>query len=519
MNDKIFKSIFPFPSPRKFQREIVEIAIKKLEEGKKYLILNAPTAIGKSPIAVAITNYFGNGYFLTSQKVLQDQYTNDYVKHDMLSIKGRSNYQCSKSNNKLKCDYGICKKTKSKFPCKDCTYLNAREDAYNSKLMITNYRYFLNMSEFQKQNKRNILVCDEAHNVESELLSYASVTLSIKDFKYNDLKGLLKFPSVKMNDLDKFKWLYTKALPIIIERLKLESATFEDYVQNDPNFYKQSRKIKYLDTIMCMINRMKLQYDKGIGGIVQQNYNYDIDFKLLKGAIFANDYLFKFAEKVILMSATIFSKKQICNDLGINEDEVCFINCPSPIPIKQRPIYDMANINLSFKERDKSLPILSEKIKTILNNHKNERGIIHTVNFKIAEYIVETLKDDRLVLPRGFTRNADLENFKTSKRQDLVLISPSLTEGISLDNDLSRFTIICKLPFGNLGDKWIKARMDLDNAWYTINTVQSLVQMTGRSVRSPEDSATAYVLDSSFKWFFRQNKNLFPKWWRNSIIR
>jgi len=39
-----------------------------------------------------------------------------------------------------------------------------------------------------------------------------------------------------------------------------------------------------------------------------------------------------------------------------------------------------------------------------------------------------------------------------------VLISPSLHLGLDLKDDLSRFQIIIKVPYGNLGDRWISAR-------------------------------------------------------------
>jgi Rad3-related DNA helicase len=105
-----------------------------------------------------------------------------------------------------------------------------------------------------------------------------------------------------------------------------------------------------------------------------------------------------------------------------------------------------------------------------------------------------------------------------SERDDLVLISPSLYEGISLDDDMSRFTIVCKLPFKNLMDPWTKKRLDLSKRWYNNDTATTLVQMTGRSVRSPEDFAVAYVLDSSLSWFLEKNAHLFPDWWLDSLI-
>jgi hypothetical protein len=44
-----------------------------------------------------------------------------------------------------------------------------------------------------------------------------------------------------------------------------------------------------------------------------------------------------------------------------------------------------------------------------------------------------------------------------------------------------------------------------------------LVQAYGRSVRSKDDWATTYVLDSAFGLFVRKNKNILPQWFIQAI--
>ena len=58
MKDEEFKRIFPFDKPRHNQREIIEKIISAYENGKKYVVLNAPTGIGKSAIGYAVARYF-----------------------------------------------------------------------------------------------------------------------------------------------------------------------------------------------------------------------------------------------------------------------------------------------------------------------------------------------------------------------------------------------------------------------------------------------------------------------------
>lgn len=51
-----------------------------------------------------------------------------------------------------------------------------------------------------------------------------------------------------------------------------------------------------------------------------------------------------------------------------------------------------------------------------------------------------------------------------------------------------------------------------------VETIRTLVQMTGRAVRSEEDWAVAYVLDKQFSGLIQQNRGLVPKWWADGIV-
>jgi Rad3-related DNA helicase len=44
------------------------------------------------------------------------------------------------------------------------------------------------------------------------------------------------------------------------------------------------------------------------------------------------------------------------------------------------------------------------------------------------------------------------------------------------------------------------------------------VQSYGRSIRSKDDWAKTYVLDSSFGDFLKKNQNMFPDWFTSAIV-
>ena len=53
--------------------------------------------------------------------------------------------------------------------------------------------------------------------------------------------------------------------------------------------------------------------------------------------------------------------------------------------------------------------------------------------------------------------------------------------------------------------------------WYPLQTAKTIVQAVGRSVRSDEDHAVTYILDSDWSYFFSRNKEFFPKGFKDAI--
>ncbi len=73
------------------------------------------------------------------------------------------------------------------------------------------------------------------------------------------------------------------------------------------------------------------------------------------------------------------------------------------------------------------------------------------------------------------------------------------------------------MPYPDLGDRWINEKKKKNGQWYIWQTTLRLVQGYGRSVRSKEDSAITYVLDSGFENFVKRNRNKLPDWFTQAI--
>ncbi|MFB5614262.1 MAG: helicase C-terminal domain-containing protein, partial [Candidatus Nitrosomaritimum yanchengensis] len=160
---------------------------------------------------------------------------------------------------------------------------------------------------------------------------------------------------------------------------------------------------------------------------------------------------------------------------------------------------------------------VSRCIDRILNEHSDERGLILTSSIPRCNKIM------RYLSPNSQKRiRICHSNNKDGKTQDEVitehaldpsgvLLSSSLWEGVDLKDDLSRFQIIAKVPYPNYTEKRVKAKMEKFPLWYTSQTLTKILQGFGRSIRSEDDWAKTYVLDSAVNNVFFKGQGMIPR--------
>ena len=268
---------FPFPSQRYNQITVLNQICAAFNSGYKYIILEAPTGFGKSPVAITIAMTLGSSYICTSTKDLQTQYSRDFP--HLKVAKGKNNfaclvkedfikngtYQCGIciSDNANECyhttvEYGPCmtnesfkdngckyrsflkdykvsnkgtkneqvfidedsrnyyqkeysewlhlRNLKEKNPWKPCEYFNQLNMALTSSHSIFNYSIFLALLPNKKSlPERELLVLDEGHLLETEIVKFRGLTISkrrwkryirdlkIIDYGYDDIENWIDF--------------------------------------------------------------------------------------------------------------------------------------------------------------------------------------------------------------------------------------------------------------------------------------------------------------------------------------
>ena len=216
------------------------------------------------------------------------------------------------------------------------------------------------------------------------------------------------------------------------------------------------------------------------------------------------------------MSATILDRNALCQSLGIRPEEAAFISLPSPFPVENRPIMFFPIGSMAQRDIDKTLPLMVDAVKSILQEHRKEKGVIHCNSYRIVNYLKRNIRSKRLLTHDSDNRDEVLKKHMRSK-QPTVLLSPSMAEGVDLKDDASRFQIICKVPYPYLGDKLVSKRMNKWDWWYPLQTAKTIVQSVGRSVRSESDHAVTYILDSKWKQFYGRNRQMFPEDFRKCL--
>ena len=164
----------------------------------------------------------------------------------------------------------------------------------------------------------------------------------------------------------------------------------------------------------------------------------------------------------------------------------------------------------------KTIPILQK----ILEKHKGDKGLIHTNSYKCQRYINRNLPNSRLISHTSKNREEVLKYFEKDENP-LVLVSPSMSEGVDLPYDKCRFQVIYKIPFPYLGDKQVDMRRRRDQKWYAYKTVMTLMQAYGRGMRAEDDSCYTYILDSDVNMILKSPlyRSLIPDFFKEAIVR
>jgi len=523
-------SCFPYETFRKNQKEALQFIEEALNNQYEYSIIEGPCGFGKTPVSFAAALHFSKTFLLTTQKVLQDQYVEEHGGVDLKVIKGRNNYICKQNNHS--CDKGDCVLNKCPEPSA-CAYNVAKNVAKNADIALMNYVYFLYIKRYTEDfSHRNTMVCDEAHSIESVIMNFVNVRIKSDYLKRFGLPTYI--PDCDNAD-GYINWMYS-----LLEEIPGIIASNEGYIKvlqgESTNKTKMVRE-KEIEELLWKNDRLSSIKEK-IDRFIETsddvkwipNLQRDIkgetddsmvlDFKPINVSYFAEDILFKHADKKILFSATILNKNIFCKSLGIDPNKAHYVRVPSPFSRENRRMHYVKSGSMEYKCENETLVQYVKDVEKILDLFSNFKGMIYTNTYKINSYLIKHIGDkykSRLITHTRKNREDVLQRFKISN-DPLVLVTASLGEGVDLKGDLARFEIITKIPYANVSDPQIKARMIDDRTWYQNDACIRLEQIAGRCVRHENDYCSIFLMDSRFGHFVHDNMNVLHNYFILSTI-
>ena len=496
------------------------------------IVLQATTGTGKSAIAMTIGKTLASTkplhadtdeqlfktYITTTSIELQNQYENSYGKKGLTKLYAASNYTCNRLT-KMSCKDGkVVSKQTGKFCPGRCKYEQAKEAFLAGNVGITNLAYYTYSTEYSYPlPKRGIMIFDEAHTIGEFVKSFVTVNISLSTLQKYNITKIPKTNSDNSFDINQLSfWIKGECLPRLDTACKKLDNDIEMWTgdKEDETYLKKNSEVESLRHLINRLNSILNDFSN-VEWVAERTENL-ISMTPLTPKPYMKDVLLNKNTKNIFMSATILDAKFLMEEYDLDPEKTCYLSLDSTFPLENRPIHILPCGKIDYRDLETSLKPFAEVIKELLSHHKNEKGIIFVQSYSQAQTIIRLVNDKRLITHEG-SKEKEMMMEMHKKSKNTVIISPTSSEGLDLFGDLSMFQIVVKLPFMSLGSLAIKKRAEKYKDWYNYKTALTLIQMTGRSVRSETDVAHTYILDSAWKWWYLTSEKFFPKYWKDAI--
>lgn len=477
-------------TPRQVQIDTL-LQIEQQWRDSDVLVVNLPVASGKSAIAATLSAWTKSAAVITPNNLLVEQYRRDYPA--LPSLLGAHLYKCTEA----KSSHCVGRKQKLGKHCKDCPYvkdLRRLRNPYARSYIVNYYMYMAVCTQWTPSKYMSTLIVDEAHNLIPFLQDIHSLHLNYKKWRY---------PTSKDNKIDRpllKRWVESLVALDDIENKGLQalhtelSSPFPKYI------------LKY-DSVTGTERATGIEISKPVLKMVPIDISEMPEFMWPKSQV----------NKIVLMSATV-SMKDV-ELLGLGTRRISYIEADSCIPAENRPVVPIGTIKVSQSNMSRAVPEIAKDLIGILENHPEERGLVH-MSYDMAQKIRPYLKDQpRLLFHNRQNKTLKYQEFRDRLSEPVVLVASGMYEGIDLPDNYGHFQVVTKVPWPYLGEPAVRYRAQTDKDWYAWETVKSLLQACGRICRGPEDYGLTYILDDTFERLLRDHSEMLPKWWIASINR
>jgi Rad3-related DNA helicase len=266
----------------------------------------------------------------------------------------------------------------------------------------------------------NVLIIDEAHDFEQVLSDFISINLSesqLKNLHFKNFKSIGK--SIKMiNNIEDFVDFVDKLKEEISDtKSNLKQEIFKSGLgkKGDQRELRLGKLLgKSGDSVKLMkkfadVETLETKLTNFTDDFMKRPENWILEYSFTDkkekkisiqpvwAAPYLDEYVWSKYDHVILMSGTIVNKKLFAYINGIPEALACYYSIDSPFNVKNRPIYYMPVSRMTYKNKENAFKQYKPFVEKLMEKYKTKKGIFHTVTYEIADWVRDTVRDERFI--------------------------------------------------------------------------------------------------------------------------
>jgi Rad3-related DNA helicase len=494
------------------------------DTGKDMLVICAPTGSGKSLINMVYGASVPKFAYLCSSKQLQRQLEKEFPEAAVMM--GRNNFSCQMFPDQYpEISAADCIGKNNCMELGNCTYRLHKQEVLNSQYQIINYHYFLFEANFVGRfSNYELVICDEGDAVEGILADFVNLVIPQYVIKKFNLEEPGRKTATAQDSIEVWQAWGNEFLTKIAEHCVVMA---RGILHETPGTKAHLKAIKQLAKyeelkrkIKFFINNLSESWlfssSKGKYGGEQWEFK-----PLWLIPEFTKEYFFKHSKRFVFTSATFPPKKVFAHQLGIDSNKLDFKEIETVFPVKNRPVKLTFTGDLAYKTFQDNIWKIQDKIVSIVNEHKDQKGIIHTISWKLNNLVMDMNREckGRLITHDAKNKEEILKEFIESP-EPLVFVSPSSTRGLDLPYDLCRFSILAKAPYLSMADKQVQQRVysaRLGQVWYRSMAAQEIVQSCGRGMRHEDDYCISYIIETQACKLVVDNQELFTRYFLDAV--
>src|SRR5262245_43568731 len=242
---------------------------------------------------------------------------------------------------------GLCRRPRG--PQCQCPYTRAKLAALEGPIFCTNTAYFLTLRQWQREQlrRRRVLIVDEAHNLEAQL-----VRVFTAGFAPDQMKAWFGAPLPHLASADEYRALFEDHAPRLdAERARIDGllgdlrpppGLGDEHFLSHPLTAEEQELLEQRDLLESVLARLRFFLDAEEAEWVVRYPESDVDAPLelqpLTVSAMAPALLWDAADVVVLSSAFMGRREIIAGYFGLDAESVHAVSSASPFAVERRPI-------------------------------------------------------------------------------------------------------------------------------------------------------------------------------------